>query len=626
MRTLQRLDGPCLIGEGTVGDLQLSLPGLLFSTPPHGTAEAPPVDAASLEPAAATREMWRGIRWVQGGRAIELSFPVGTPEVTGGDEAPVEMGPRVLGVRTPLSAAARTRLEQGAFDLVVWMNARAAFTSSEGFVREAIALREGAGPGPLLWAPRVALPGRLAFLYSLGIDLLDLTEGLFALSGREDLGADVEGLEEDAPPDGDLGAPDLDARARKLRAQYQEELSRVRRYAMAGRLRELVETRLGPEPRRGEMLRYFDELGEGYQESHTPVTASGIRPYTTKEALRRPMVQRYRRRFLERYTPLESRRTLLLVPCSKTKPYARSPSHRRIARALEGIGRGGEPHWMSVTSPLGLVPRELECVPPARNYDIPVTGAWDEDERRWVRQALEHLLHTGTYRSVLVHLPREEYAWLEGLLPSDRYRWTVEGDSTTSAVSLGRLADAAREIDREERGERRTQGPMARVREELRSLARFQFGAPAGDRLFDGGVRLMGRPWFQRLVSPEHEDLATWKEESGLWRLTVPGARKVLGEAMSSRVQVRGGVELKGDLFAPGVIGADPGLRIGDEAILVRDGEVLGVGESRVPGPWMGRLPRGLVVKVRHRAHGGKGPSGTQGGKESALPVGSPVD
>ena len=37
-------------------------------------------------------------------------------------------------------------------------------------------------------------------------------------------------------------------------------------------------------------------------------------------------------------------------------------------------------HQVIVTAPLGLVPRELEEIWPAANYDIPVTGEWDADE------------------------------------------------------------------------------------------------------------------------------------------------------------------------------------------------------------------------------------------------------
>lgn len=601
MRHLVRLDGATLVGEASAGDLRFTLPGLLFASPKGpSTPSDLPAGSVRIEEGAPSGVMRRAIRLSQGPLSLDLTFPVASPEVSGGDEPLTEMAPRVVGARTPLSPRAAKHLKDGAFDLVVWLNARSAWTDSERFVRDAIGLREGAGPAPLLWAPRVATPGRLSILYALGLDLLDTTEGLFAAAAGHRPGADIDDLVT-APP----SPPSEGSLRRSVEEEYLAEFGRVLLFARAGRLRELVEARLTPEPKRAEVLRYFDGLGAAFQEVHAPVLGSGTRPYSTKEALRRPEVERFRTRFLSRYRPPASKRTLLLVPCSMTKPYASSPSHRRIARALEGIPGAGSLHWASVTSPLGLVPRELECVHPARNYDIPVTGHWDEDERRWVHDAIAHLLASGTYTHTVVHLPCQEYRWLEDLLPPERCPWTVEGESTTSAPSLARLASALRLAhDPARRGP--SGGPLARVREELASLARFQFGAPMAERLFEGEVRLMGRPWFQRLISPAKEDLATWREEVGFWRLTVPGARKVLDQAQGSRVQVRGGVELRGDLFAPGVLEADAGLRVGDDVVLLRDGEVLGVGEAKVPGPWMGRLPRGLVVKVRHRSHDGE--------------------
>ncbi|MDE1822404.1 MAG: DUF5591 domain-containing protein [Euryarchaeota archaeon] len=600
MRSCSRLDGATLVGEGTVGELQLTLPGVLRSTP-RGTAER------TLEPGVAVLEeggsggpMRRALRWRQGERVLELAVEVAVPEVSGTSGPGQRLAPRVLGVRTPLSVPTSQALREEPWDLVVWMNARATFTDTEGFVKGAIALREAAGPAPMLWAPRVATPGRLSLLFAMGIDLVDTTQGLLAAGAGRELSADAEDLD---GADTARARPPLLQRAAAVEQEYLDELARVRRFAGAGRLRELVEARLVPEPCRGELLRYYDTLGAPFQEIHAPVTGAGVRPYTTKEALRRPEVERFRQRFLERYRPPSSKRTLLLVPCSKTKPYASSPTHRRIARSLEGLPPGLGVHWASVTSPLGLVPRELEAVYPARNYDIPVTGAWDEDERRWVRDALQHLLRTGGYRAVVAHLPSEEYAWLKDLLPPEKVAWTVEGSATTSSASLSALSSEMRRLALS-RERAAAGGPLARVREELRALAQVQFGPTIADRLFEGEVRLMGRPWFQRLISTDHQDLATWKEETGLWRLTVPGARKIVSAADGYRVEVRGGVELRGDLFAPGVERGDPALRRGDEVLLLRNGEVLGVGEARVPGPWMGRLPRGLVVKVRHRAHG----------------------
>ena len=44
-----------------------------------------------------------------------------------------------------------------------------------------------------------------------------------------------------------------------------------------------------------------------------------------------------------------------------------------------------------VTSPLGLVPRDLEEVWPAGHYDIPVTGDWTRDEINRVTKMIDAL-------------------------------------------------------------------------------------------------------------------------------------------------------------------------------------------------------------------------------------------
>ena len=59
--------------------------------------------------------------------------------------------------------------------------------------------------------------------------------------------------------------------------------------------------------------------------------------------------------------------------------------------------------------------------------------------------------------------------------------------------------------------------------------------------------------------------------------------------------------ELKGNLFAVGVQKADPRIRIGDEAVIVCEGEVRGVGVAEMCGREMTDLRRGIAVKVRHK-------------------------
>ena len=318
------------------------------------------------------------------------------------------------------------------------------------------------------------------------------------------------------------------------------------------------------------------------------------------ESHRRPEIRRYQERFLTRYRAPPSKRVLLLVPCSKTKPYRNSRSHRRFRSAFEDQPGAARIHVASVTSPLGVVPRELEDVPPARHYDIPVTGDWDEVERRTVRESVERLLVTGAYERAIVHLDPNEYSFLRPTVPESlRPAWTISDGRSTSPSSLSALHEAvsdALEGTRAPEG-----GPLAIVREELEAIAAFQFGPAAAAGLFDPPVRLHGRPWFQRVTDPGGTDLATWRDERGLFQLTVAGGERLLS-TRTLQVEVRAEVPLTGDLFVPGVESADAAIRTGDAVLLTRNQQLLAVGEAALPGPLMMELERGLAVEVRHRS------------------------
>jgi len=51
-------------------------------------------------------------------------------------------------------------------------------------------------------------------------------------------------------------------------------------------------------------------------------------------------------------------------------------------------------HEVVLTSPLGLVPRELESLYPACCYDVPVTGHWSAEEREVLEEMLSWYLRS----------------------------------------------------------------------------------------------------------------------------------------------------------------------------------------------------------------------------------------
>ena len=597
-RTVERIEGLALLGSARVGPLGFPTPGVIES----GASEPSPapLQVRSEPGPAGTRRLFLG----DAHEELELPFPILAPEILGPPVAPVRVAEGVALVHAPLPAESKS---VGPFDLVVLGNAHALWADGRPFVAALHQLRETLGGAPVLWAPRVALPHRIPLLVYLGVDLLDTTEGLLAAARGEflhpALGALAPGT---AVPDGlcecpgcRSGAPDR--LALHAAHAYRTAISETRAAVRLGRLRELAESRLTAEPALAEMLRYADHDLGPLLEERCPVTGSGSQNYVLFESFRRPEMARFRRHLIERYRPPSSKTVLLLVPCSRTKPYRNSRSHRRFASAWEELHAAERVHVVSVSSPIGVVPRELEDVPPARHYDIPVTGDWLGPERDAVVAGVRHLIAYGRYRSVVVHLDPEEYSFLRPALPETlSVVWTLADHRTTSPEAIHALHDAlgaALESERPVPG-----GPLAVVREELREVASVQFGRAAAEGLFSPSIRLAGRPWFQR-VTDGRADLATLREERGLFHLTVAGARRLMPRPPLA-VEVDPALSLSGDLFVPGVRAADRAIRIGDSVVLLRAGALAGVGEAVLSGRLMSELGHGLAVRVRHREHG----------------------
>jgi archaeosine synthase alpha-subunit len=600
MRTVERIEGLALLGSGTVGGLPLRLPGLLDA----GEVLAPRDGAVALRSAPASPGA-RGVLLTGGGVDLPLELPILAPEVLGPSTGVHRLSRSVVLLHAPLDLAALAEVRADPPELAILGNARALWGDGSSLVDALGSIRSNLGAGPILWAPRVALPHRIPLLAYLGVDLVDTTEGLLAAARGDFLDPalgtiEVGAARSERPCDcAACRAEPPGTLADHATAAYDRAHREARTALRAGRLRELAETRSSAEPAAAEQLRYADARLGGLLEERAPVTGGPLRTYVLAESHRRPEMVRFRERLVARYRPPPSKGVLLVVPCSKTKPYRQSPSHRRIARALEDLRGLERVHLVSVSSPIGIVPRELEDLPPARQYDIPVTGHWLEEERAQVLRGLGHLVRHGGYRTAILHLDPEEYGFVGDAatapLPTV---WTAADGRTTSPASLERLhreletaLDALPPVEG---------GPLAVVREELHEVASVQFGRPAADRLFASPVRLQGRPWFQRLTDGRN-DLATLQSERGLYHLTVGGARR-MGDAVL-KVEVDAGVRLQGDLFVPGVAAADPAIRAGDEVGLFRAGELAAVGEAALPGRLMRELPRGLAVRVRHRDH-----------------------
>jgi archaeosine synthase len=244
-----------------------------------------------------------------------------------------------------------------------------------------------------------------------------------------------------------------------------------------------------------------------------------------------------------------------------------------------------------MTSPIGVVPQELELTYPAQHYDSVVTGRWSANEIEFVADVLERYLRRNDYPRVIAHVP-EDYRPIcervEAALDTE-FVYTVD-DHPTTTESLGNLAA---ELEGEPK-----YGKRDRQHNTIRAIADYQFGAGAGDALFTDFSIRGSHPGLQ-VHDDDGEQLAVVTRKYGTLAMTVAGARRwVDSDVPVKRVEIDDFVP-HGSVLAPGIVDADDSIRVGDEVVI--DGpSAFGVGRAEMSGPEMVRSTRGIASQVRH--------------------------
>jgi len=491
-----------------------------------------------------------------------------------------ESGP-VVAVRRPEDAG------QGTAEILLFDHGPEFLLGARMFVRFLVDTRKAAGPTKLLWLPGVAAPSNLAVLVYCGIDIVDSAR--MRWDGARGGFHTIDGLLQFQEVD--PGLCDCDGCARRDPTLHNEtslqgEMRVVRQAIRRGTLRELAERRALTDPWSIAVLRHLDLRESAFQETFFPSSDGPVRAYTAA-ALTRPDVVRFRHRLVERYAKPASPQVAVLLPCSARKPYSSSRSHRRFREAIRRSPRASAVHEIIVTSPFGVVPRELEVVHPIRSYDVPVTGDWSRDEGAIVVEALASFLARNQYDAVIANVGPEAPFIAEA---APQARFTAEA-KPLSASSLAHLAAAVADATQS------IEAPPweVRRREDLAALASFQFGPPGRDLL--EGAKLRGRPDAVRIVRGGHQ-VGTLTARGSI-SLTLAGAELLASHGVYS-VEIED-FHPRGSVFAVGVTHATADIRIGDEVCIVHGGEVRAVGTARMPWREMVDAERGEAVRVRHR-------------------------
>ncbi|MBN1235746.1 MAG: DUF5591 domain-containing protein [Methanotrichaceae archaeon] len=568
-----RRDGPARTGK-LLSERQISTPALI--TKDDYVSAGSVYSYASLEDAINAAEALKGQKKL----AILPYVPAALHSEPALELPPLELaGPKGVMVH-PFS----TKKPENAD--VYLLSSAGSLKNPRDLVAAVVGAREMTPPDTALYAPALATPANLALLVYLGIDLLDTTrvvaDGLLGRYHTQDgvwKASELVELPCLCPHCREMAESKIKEQlliAHNLQ-KLEEELLAVREAIRRESIREYVERQVRVTPEQTAALRLLDAEHQ-YLEKRTPQSRRSTFYANCAESLQRVEVTRFAERVINRYKAPQSD-VLLLLPCSAKKPYSRSRSHKLFAEAIGSSRR--YLHEVILTSPLALVPRELEEAYPAASYDVPVTGRWDREERAWLTSCLDAYLKKNRYTRIVAHLEGE----LEQAVKDSGLEATFTGGGT-NGPALERLSAAVAEACRAA-----ARLPDLRLLR-YRAHADYYFGQGAGDALLAGKIIVRGRE-----IQDEHKKPLAATTPSGMIALSMAGAKRL--EALGKYIVKIGDFLPKGSLLAPGVVDADDQIRPGDEVIVVGE-KAFGVGRARMSGWEMKTSRRGVAVEIRH--------------------------
>jgi archaeosine synthase len=456
-------------------------------------------------------------------------------------------------------------------DCVMVAGWHTALSNPRNYVEWLIGLKEKTPIDTAWYAPASGLPSNVHILCYSGFDLFDFRAVDLKTAQMRFCTPEGE-FPADALGSGICTCSGCQKKNLKLhnRQALLHEIALVTRFIEASQLRDLVESRCRLYAAQVAVMRHLDNHYQ-FMERHMPVARSGVLRANSGESLQRAEIRRFAERVITRYLPPKTD-VAVLLPCSAKKPYSLSQSHRKFGRAI-----AGRAHELIVTSPLGLVPRELECIYPAGHYDVPVTGYWDAEECAVITDILARYFARHPYRRIIAHLEG-------GALRVARTAAEVCGITLEYTCKEHPASNSAlNALDSALAGERRIKD------DRLHGMVSYQFDVDLDTK----GIMVRGH-YPELFYSKKNVQIFSIDTGTGFLRPTFDGWNLI---PEGYRVYIDDFIP-EGDVLVPGVEKADPGIRDGDE-VLVIGTRAHATGRAALPADEILRSGRGVAVRVR---------------------------
>jgi archaeosine synthase len=405
------------------------------------------------------------------------------------------------------------------------------------------------------------------------------------------------------------------------------EIKKIRSRFIEGTLRNYLEKRSVDSTSITSCIRYLDSFQPDFIANRTTLVKNNPLNCGSNLSYKDPQIIKFQKLVHDNCEPRPCKLCVFL-PCSMGKPYSKSRSHIKFIKEIRNAAKSEyrDISQVVVTSPLGLVPRELETVYPAAHYDISVTGVWDNEEIQttalcivnWIRklpQSIPIIAHlSGGYLS--------SFKLAQKLLNDDRKYIIVEdlnslGDTIRNELHIVKTTDSINtsnsltastindqsEVIPEER-ENIISDDLSMEESWFKMIADFQFGKGAGQLLIGSSLRfvpskderymdIFGFESFGKI------EIGRYHRDSGHIRLFLTGAERI--KELTQNQLVLNTDDLQGTtVFKPAVERVSPKLCSNDEVLIYNKlGQFVGVGSMIMNAMSAQNLKRGAVAKIR---------------------------
>jgi archaeosine synthase len=442
---------------------------------------------------------------------------------------------------------------------------------SKAIVKTILELKHQVGFEKLLYIPGISDPYLVPHLFLLGVDVFDsinaTIEGIhgteYTMFGR---------TKSDKINLGDTNIKFLSQMiyllGRGVSSMSLMEI--VERWNISSKGREIVRV-------------LYDNYGEDFESVYPRVTSSVIAGGL--ESLKRPDILRFNKFIQESYRKPNEVETLLFLPCSARKPYSKSKSHQALFEALGNFRK--YVNEVIVTSPICLVPRELEETYPAGFYDIPVTGSWYREEEENIIFSIRSFLKNNDYKNIIFFLPEDLFFLKEHFGNIGKFLLWKKGSDNEFQELTSYIEN---NVNRDNHGKKRDF-----IFEKLKAISEYQFGSWLEEYVDELKVNRM---FNQFMLVKENKPYFIYNERQG--KLTIhKNAAHIFLKENKFLVEIDD-FKPTANVYAMGIKNCSNEIRQEDEIVMHFNGDIRGTGIAKMSPEIMLNSKKGIGIKVRN--------------------------